>query len=292
MTLSVPLESLKNTAINLECELSVVQAVRNGVERTIRRTERAAVMIALPKLLEHCVSVYSGVDLSGDDSVMDECVDFVMSQFAGISVPEVREAFKLAAAGKLGEIDLAAYYGKFTIKTLGKILTSYLVFREKAVKELRRAEAEAAEQVAAEKAAREPFGAEKMAGWVEERIAKFWATEKIDLFMIPIPVYDYLVELNVITLTPTEKRDLMNRVAPQVVGSYTMDIKESNNEFEKRKYRNIISDWRSGKKPIEFVNRQKVAARQLAVQEFILGYRSAIAFLLSLLKQVPNADAA
>ena len=60
-------------------------------------------------------------------------VYLIVSMFPMLAPAELKEAFKLATAGKLKDINITTYYGKFTVQILGDILKAYLKLRNKAL---------------------------------------------------------------------------------------------------------------------------------------------------------------
>jgi len=271
----VPNELLPALAVTCECNQAVVSAVVDGLNISMRRDDRNAVIAKLTIDLEYCAAVYCGADALKNSDVLDEAIYFCISRFAQLGVGEIREAFSLAAAGDLGDIDLSAYHGRFTIKILGEVLKSYLDFREKVVRELRRAELEAAEaEREAEKRANMSEWSVKHEGWCKDKIAGWLAGELPTYDGIAVTIYDYLVETGELELTKEAKLALMERAKPLVVSSYTKDLNEETNEFRKRSIRNIIDNARRGELAGYFVGRQKLAAKQLAVLDYLTFQKS------------------
>lgn len=133
---------VEGTATSLSVNVKTVAAVAAGISRSMRvaRKDQAVHLTAsLTVELEHCATVYCGAVKTSDD-VFEEATDFIFSQFGHLGVFEVRESFRLAAAGVLGDIDLKSYYGTFTIVTLGVVLRAYDQYRSNIVKEIRRRE--------------------------------------------------------------------------------------------------------------------------------------------------------
>lgn len=278
---------------SLEVEVSTIQVVVGGYDKSIRRTERALVLVALPKMISYCASVFCGAQLEEKDEIVDECTDFVLSQFPQLGVPEIREAFKLAAAGKLGEIDLAAYRGVFTIKMLGQVLSKYCTFREKAYQEIRKAETEAQEaQEAARKDADAAASAERMNKFAFEKLAFHLENGCNDSELLAVPLYDFLEQNNLVDLSREEKLVYMERAIPVVRFGFIQGLAAENNEFRKRGIRSTIQDIDKGILSDLVKARQKWAAKQLVISDFVNSYRAVISFFTSLLNEYHNANAA
>lgn len=157
-------------ASSLDCDRRLSVAVQDGLALSIRRQSigdgRATVMVSLGDELAHCAVNYSGAREVSDD-LFGEAVEFVMTRFGSLGVSEIREAFRLAAAGELGDVDMKAYYGQFTIVILGAVLTAYVLYRRRVVAAIERAEAEQRE--AERDAARSQDWDER--AWAEQRLS-------------------------------------------------------------------------------------------------------------------------
>lgn len=76
--------------------------------------------------LKSIATSYCGAqDNKIESFVWKECVEFVRANFAHIGVNELREAFSLAAARKFEGVEMTAYYGRFSVEILGRVLTAY-----------------------------------------------------------------------------------------------------------------------------------------------------------------------
>lgn len=109
--------------------------------------------------LEHCATSYCGCPNTSAET-MKEATRFVEDQFGHLCVPEIREAFRLAAAGKI-EASLAAYHGTFSVRILGEVLAAYedhraLTFRR--VRAEQQAKQDAADNLERAAAMQEKFG--------------------------------------------------------------------------------------------------------------------------------------
>lgn len=267
--------SLTNLAAACEVEVSSVSAIVAGINKSLRRSDRVEVLASLTADIEFVTRIYCGVDLSTDDELQLTCVEFILKNFAHLGIGELKEAFSLAAAGKLGKIDLSAYYGKFTIRSLGEVLKLYGIFREKAVRELRKAEAEAVEiAAAAEKLARKSEMLMEHAEWCADKIEYYIRNDAPRYDLIPVVLYEYLEGLELIILNRAAKLELMERAKPIVRASFGGDLQTEPNEFKKRSIREIITQLDNGILADRFVARQKVVARQLAVLDYINFYKT------------------
>lgn len=85
------------------------------------------------------------------DHIIEECIMLLRTRFAMLGIAELSEAFRMAAADELAELDFKIYYGKFNAKILGDVLRSYRNFRSKIVAELIRQQSRQAEQQSEQK---------------------------------------------------------------------------------------------------------------------------------------------
>lgn len=61
-----------------------------------------------------------------------------MNQFPALSLTELDLAFQLASSDKLENVSMKTFYGKFHVGILGKVLSSYVKFRDKVIAEQHR----------------------------------------------------------------------------------------------------------------------------------------------------------
>lgn len=76
---------------------------------------------------------------SPEQIILLASAELVKNKFAGLSFFDLREAFEMYAAQQL-DTDAKTYYGKFDAMVLGKILSSYKRFRDKAIFEYNKLE--------------------------------------------------------------------------------------------------------------------------------------------------------
>lgn len=75
-----------------------------------------------------------GVQLSKDDTLLiAEGADFVRSKYGHLGLEEIREAFRLA--NDL-QVNLKAYYGTFSLISIGELLDTYTKYRNKVLNQL------------------------------------------------------------------------------------------------------------------------------------------------------------
>jgi len=90
---------------------------------------------ALLAEIKYCAITYCASP-NTEPETLKESVRFVLSQYGHLNVAEIREAFRLTAAGKI-EANLNAYHGQFTIRILGDVLSGYNDMRTQVAREVR-----------------------------------------------------------------------------------------------------------------------------------------------------------
>lgn len=105
----------------------------NTIAAMIRRDVQMSFGVKLE--IEFSAATYCGAPNTLPETIK-EGVRFITDQFGHLNLPEIREAFRLAAAGKI-EAELSAFYGLFTIQLLGKVLAVYDDYRTAIFREVR-----------------------------------------------------------------------------------------------------------------------------------------------------------
>jgi hypothetical protein len=70
------------------------------------------------------------------DHVLGECVGIVLSRFGMLGLDELSEAFRMAAVGDLGKVNMTAYAGMFHAGIVGSVLGLYREHRRKVSKSI------------------------------------------------------------------------------------------------------------------------------------------------------------
>lgn len=106
--------------------------------RTIGAMMKAGGMepvVLLHTEVKFCAATYCAAP-NTEREVIEESARFIASKFGHMNVNEIREAFRLAAAGQI-DASLNAYYGMFSVSILGKVLSAYDDHRTQAYREVR-----------------------------------------------------------------------------------------------------------------------------------------------------------
>ena len=196
-------------------EAIVSAVIASVVDMDTIRSNGAASVPLLVIELEKCARQYTGC-VKTEDLVFDECVEFVMLRFGFLNINEIREAFRLAAAGELGEVKLEAYFGTFTVAMLGKVLAAYRNYRERISKEVRAAEIKHQYAQTFELASQN----HDSEAWIRTRREKL--TTNLDLTAHDVTVYDFACfEKEILAaLTEDEKRPAWEKAWQMTVADY------------------------------------------------------------------------
>ena len=115
---------------------------------TIRRNcevDPAMAAVALRAELQQVCQIYTTTQSPDNDPIFDEMASFVILSFPEFAMSEIREAFRLAADGTIDtdESDLRAYFGVWTVASLGIILQAYKHYRKTIIAKFQQIESEA-----------------------------------------------------------------------------------------------------------------------------------------------------
>ena len=83
---------------------------------------------------------YTSVNFSNplskpEELLLNACANVVINQFPALGLKELDLAFQLASTGKLENVSLKTFYGKFHVGILGEVLSAYVKFRDKVIGE-------------------------------------------------------------------------------------------------------------------------------------------------------------
>lgn len=115
---------------------------------TIRRNcevNPGMAVVALRAELQQVCQIYTTTQSRDDDPIFDEMASFVILSFPEFAMSEIREAFRLAADGTIDteESDLKAYFGVWSVASLGIILQAYRQYRKTIIAKFQMIESEA-----------------------------------------------------------------------------------------------------------------------------------------------------
>ena len=103
----------EEVALIADCRFPVSELQENG-----------RVKLSL-KIREIAEKTYGYLTTGTSDEIFPECLLMLEKYFSHLDAREVPHAFGLAAMGKLGEINMAAYGGRFTVGMFAKVMGNY-----------------------------------------------------------------------------------------------------------------------------------------------------------------------
>lgn len=223
---------------------------------------------ALSAELEFVAQAYCG-GVNTKEMVWDECMDFVVSRFGLLNISEIRHAFRLAASGELGDLNLKAFYGAFTVSMLGDVLNKYWSHRQSIYNLARRVES-AQLMVSSQSEKRNNYDVEA-----------FKVNRKKFLLLLDSPtvdqvtVYDYqfLSEMGEIDLSPDEKWLVFDRAKPLVIRDLTNELGQLG-QFRGKHLIKRIEDAKKGSPCEDFLASQRSIAQRLSVLDWIASKRN------------------
>lgn len=257
-----------NSRLPIELAQHVAAAI-NGA--TLRRGISEDVVMfttALSAELEFVAQAYTGCP-NTKEMVWDECMDFVVVRFGMLNIHELRHAFRLAASGELGDVNLKAYYGTFTVGMLGEVLTSYL--------ERRKALSIAARSIQNRDFLIEHGNSKRSSTDVEafkdnrHRLLLLLESPSID--MVTVYDYEFLTERGVINLTPDQKWSVFESAKAHVIHDLTAQAYTAGYFVSKALHKEIALAKANTPSP-DFVVRQKIIAQRMSVLNWIASKRS------------------
>lgn len=111
-----------------------VEVVVSGMSQPIRNLQNDAGNMALILQIQTVGESY-GARKTMPDHVLREIKEFIQSKFSGLSIPEIREAFRMAASGEL-RVNSEIYGGDLNAKIFGNVLGAYRDFRRGVIADL------------------------------------------------------------------------------------------------------------------------------------------------------------
>lgn len=267
LTSPAPLHEQKGfvdaTATSLSISAKTVALVASGISRSmrvVRKEQPVHLTASLTVELEHCAKVYCGAVNTGDE-VFEEATEFIISRFGHLGVHEVREAFRLAAAGELGDVDLRAYYGVFSILALGAVLQAYNEYRARIVKEIRRREILL---LAAEREA-EKSVSWNTAAWEAARREALLSMEDVAAECVTAYDYDWLSRSGELNPTQEEKEQAWAQAKELVLEDYRVLAAVPQNIS----WRKALDDVMEGRSNEGFYARRVATMKRLLVVGWI-----------------------
>lgn len=223
----------------------------------------ATALVKLSAELEFAATSYCGAAKT-DMSIFDECMDFTVRRFGHLACDEIREAFRLAAAGELGDVNMQSYYGLFTVTMLGAVLNAYDEYRNRIVAALRRAENEAYH--AAKEASRQPHDS---AVWMNNRTDQLLALDNPQQSDVTAYDHDFL-EKNGWMANDKEAKEAAWLEAKALAIAQVSEEMQGCNSTMRVGLQKILKDVEAGNPNSDFKTRRIGIAKRLLVIRWIM----------------------
>lgn len=222
--------------------------------RAVFRQDSKALLFALDMELEFSARAYCGASKT-DEKVFTELVEFVLSQFANLALGEIREAFRLAAAGKLGDVNLASYYGLFTVLMLGDVLSAYADYRRRILSELRKVEA----------LSELPDKVWDSGKWAAQRLALFCDIKEPSLDYFTATDYDYFYTQGQLIHSEDEKRQAWDDAKSLTLIDIEIEAQNEQSKYRQKELRQICENVTKSLFAESFTARRAIIAKRLLV---------------------------
>ena len=115
-----------------------VRIIATGSAYPVRSYGEEKFNLLVPVKIADIAIAYCGADPEINSSAFIESARLLLQKFGGVGIDEVKEAFAMAAARKLGDIDLTSYKGVFTVAMFGEVVSEYMVYRNRVLAEMQR----------------------------------------------------------------------------------------------------------------------------------------------------------
>jgi len=163
---------------------------------------------------------YFNASVDGCKDVFTEVVNIIFQKFGTLSANELGEAFRMAAAGELGEVNFAAYGGVFTVPNFTDILTKFTKKRQEVAMAIYRADQDLQEKVKADELVKQKAD-EYLAVLVHRHEVEQNGNHDYKTYN-DVPHYygKTLLEQGLISFTADEKRDIWERAKEALIVTF------------------------------------------------------------------------
>lgn len=212
-------------------EKSVEMAAQGlTIGTAIRQDEmRAALLIRTE--VKYCATTFCAAP-NTESATIDECAATILAHYSHFNVAEIREAFRMASVGEI-EVNMNAYYGLFSVRVIGEIMSAYNDYRTQAARQVRarmQAQQDAIENERRAEILREKFGTlEEQFQALKERNDKYRRWQDL-----PGWFCRRLIEEDVLKISVSEKGKIWKVSKHWVVNQLGMWLADPNTSREDR----------------------------------------------------------
>jgi len=205
---------------------------------------------ALKLFVLYLANTYTGANFSNppdqdEQRTLDASSKFILNKFPMLHMKELEEAFSMCMSGKLGNLNIEAYYGKFTIQMLGKVVRAYINHRSSflvKLNQVQQQELETSNEGIKEQKNQE--AKEYVLKEYKDLKTKFEASG--DMEILESSIYPYwgkiLVESQIINFTHDQKKEIVEEAKSLTMKGINAKMNESTNPNERRSLRSLLQD--------------------------------------------------
>lgn len=263
-----------------------MRLIENGMAYPVRSMTDTAFERAAPAVILLCAQAFTGADgIKQSDganvALYGECATILRKYYALLGLEEVKEAFRLAASGKILDsegkrINLTAYGGRFTVNMFGEVLQQYQEWRAKIQSAILRERENAVEaERTAERHARFVRQTESVADCFE-RLR--WTNDEIERWEdVPGWWAKSLNDKKLLTVGETRKKALWLQSKAETVAEAKRDLLAGRSTVlpDMRILRRAVNAYDADPEtfPAELTDRAKIVYGKLLVWECLAKYQ-------------------
>lgn len=212
-------------------------------------------LVALVAEIEFCSRSYLHAEQT-KEFVWDEMVDFTILHFPMLVVSEIREAFRLAAAGTL-DVELKTYYGSMTVTVLGDILSAYLDWRKRLFDALLQIRSRQEEQVIDKTV--------EIRLYRDSRLKYLLALENPTVEKVTAYDYDFLLQDGQLELTRDAKLVVYEQAKTALAAEYKNRVANTSSLGERTRLSRLLDAFQVGTDNEDLKAALKVYSQRLSV---------------------------
>lgn len=249
-----------------------------GSARYLSREDPVGVTAEVIATLTKLVQDYTGTTVDGSDPIYAEMASMFFRSFGHMGVHELKEAFRLGSAGQISGVtheSFSAWYGRFSVASLGLILSSYDIHRATVARRIDEAERKIKLKSEIEEKQsywQSPQGQEEIAANNAARVAELISMPSPNLDSVTQFDFDMLCSLGLINLEnfPVERRwQIMGDAQARVLADLKLESLSGKTEGARLGAQRLADAVTSGLISEVFDDRAKVVARRMAVLHWI-----------------------
>lgn len=262
---------------------AVLQTNFEGSVRYLATQDPVSITAEVVATLTKLVQDYTGSRSDGSDPIFAEMASMFFRSFGHLGCHELKEAFRLGAAGQITGVtaqSFAAWYGCFSVASLGLILSAYDVHRASVSRRIddveRKLDAKTIEDTKRDYWNSEE-GRDKMAEIRSARIGQLIGLDKPSIDSVGFADFVMLEELGLINLEnfPVSRRwEIMLSAQVMVLKSFKEAQTYGRTEGERISARKVVQVIESGFTNETFDDRCKTIARRMAVVAWIMDQKA------------------